>query len=69
MNCKIKVRKTVIDQRSYRQNSDKLLKTGFKRKFSVEHAIKELVTNFKNGSIKKNDDRYFTVKYMKKLGF
>ena len=69
MNCKINVKKTVIDQRSYRQNSDKLLKTGFKRLFSIEYAIKELAINFKNGSIKKNDDRYFTVKYMKKLGF
>jgi len=69
MNCSIKVKKTFIDQRSYRQNSDKLLKTGFKRKFSIENAIEELAIDFKKGKIKINDDRYFTVKYMKKLGF
>ena len=69
MNCKIKINSSVLDQRSYRQNSNKLLSTGFKRQFSIEDAIIELAFNLKNGFIKKKDDRYFTVKYMKKLGF
>ena len=46
-NCKIKIKKNILDQRSYRQDSTKLLSTGFKREFSVSDAINELVYNFK----------------------
>ena len=47
MNCKIKINSSVLDQRSYRQNSNKLLSTGFKRQFSIEDAIIELAFNLK----------------------
>ena len=55
-----------IDSRSYRQNSDKLLSTGFKRKFSVLDAIKELKEKYENGKIIESDKCY-TVKWMKEL--
>ena len=57
-----------IDPRSYRQNSDKLLSTGFKRKFSVLDAIKELKEKYENGKIIESDKCY-TVKWMKELKF
>lgn len=66
-NCKIKIKKNILDQRSYRQDSTKLLSTGFKREFSVSDAINELVYNFKEKNLKVSEQN-FTVKFMKKLG-
>ncbi|MCB4790661.1 MAG: SDR family oxidoreductase [Elusimicrobia bacterium] len=54
------------DPRSYRLNSDKLLKTGFKPKFSVEDGIKDVIEAYKEGKIK-NDDNCYNIKTMKKL--
>ena len=51
------------DPRSYRQDSTKLLETGFVRKKSVSDAISEIATKLKNGDIK-DDDRWYTVKWM-----
>ena len=51
------------DPRSYRQDSTKLLKTGFIRKKSVSDAINEISTKLKNGEIN-DDDRWHTVKWM-----
>ena len=53
------------DPRSYRQNSDKLLKTGFRPLFSVEDAIIEIKEKFQNKKIL-IDDKCHTVKWMKK---
>jgi len=47
---------------------DKLLSTGFKRKFSVLDAIKELKEKYENGKIVESDKCY-TVKWMKELKF
>ena len=55
-----------IDPRSYRQNSDKLLLTGFKKKFSVFDAIDELKEKYENKKIIESN-RCYTVKWMKKL--
>ena len=55
------------DQRSYRQDSSKLMKTGFKNKFSVLDGINE-VRHWYKQKTKKNVDNFFTVKWMKKLG-
>ena len=55
-----------IDPRSYRQNSDKLLSTGFKKNFSVYDAIKELKEKFENKKFIESDKCY-TVKWMKGL--
>jgi len=54
------------DPRSYRQNSDKLLKTGFERKYNVEAAIVEIIDAFKNGNLKETEQAY-TVKWMKEI--
>lgn len=54
------------DPRSYRQDSTKLLNTGFKPKFGVKDAIKEISAIYKNGSLPSEDNCY-TVKWMKKL--
>jgi nucleoside-diphosphate-sugar epimerase len=54
------------DPRSYRQNSSKLFSTGFKKKFSVSDAIKEIKKNYENKKITESD-RCYTVKWMKEL--
>ena len=54
------------DPRSYRQNSDKLIATGFKKNFSVEHAIKEIKNNYEKKRFIESDKCY-TVKWMKEL--
>ena len=51
------------DPRSYRQDSTKLLDTGFVQKKSVLDAINEISSKLKNGDIK-DDDRWHTVKWM-----
>tara|TARA_B100000886_G_scaffold339982_1_gene307259 strand:- start:4441 stop:5391 length:951 start_codon:yes stop_codon:yes gene_type:complete len=54
------------DPRSYRQDSSKLLATGFKPQFGVEDAIKEIKASYNNGDLIDNDNCY-TVKWMKQL--
>lgn len=51
------------DPRSYRVNSDKLLATGFRPKYSVEAAIKEMVGMYRQGALT-NEDRYYNLKWM-----
>ena len=58
--------KNTIDLRTYRQNSNKLLSTGFKKKFSVSDAIKELKEKYENKKFIESD-RCYTVKWMKEL--
>jgi nucleoside-diphosphate-sugar epimerase len=53
------------DPRSYRINSDKLLKTGFKPKKTVEHAVQEIIENYKSGVLK-NEDHFYNLKWMEK---
>ena len=55
------------DPRSYRQDSTRLLETGFKPKYSICDAIKEIKSKFEDGMIDGTDEKY-TVKWMKKLG-
>lgn len=54
------------DPRSYRQNSDKLLATGFLPAFSVANAIDDVAAKFKAGELLDNDQCY-TVRWMKQL--
>lgn len=54
------------DPRSYKQNSEKLISTGFKQKFSIEDAIDEIIKEFQGGKLLR-EDRFYTVKTMKKL--
>jgi nucleoside-diphosphate-sugar epimerase len=53
------------DPRSYRVNSDKLLKTGFRPKKTVEDAIKELMGMYSQGRLS-NEDRWYNLKWMEK---
>ena len=54
------------DPRSYRQDSKKLLDLGFKREFSVDNAIDDLINMHSNGKIIESDSCY-TVKWMKQI--
>lgn len=51
------------DPRSYRVSSAKLLATGFKPSKTVEDAIQEISTAYKQGFIK-DEDRYYNLKWM-----
>lgn len=66
IECEISVSES-NDPRSYRQDSQKLLKTGFAPKFSVDAAIEQMVSMWKSGELV-DDDSWYTVKTMKKLG-
>ena len=65
--CSIEVQGSQ-DPRSYRQNSDKLLQTGFIPNYSVQDAISEMIEAFGSGLLEESDN-FFTVKKMKSLGF
>ena len=54
------------DLRSYRLNSNKLIKLGFKRNFYVEDAVREIKLLYDKGKLKASDKNY-TVKWLKKL--
>ena len=43
LNCKIEVKKNLLDPRSYRLDSSKLLKIGFKPKKRISDAIEEII--------------------------
>jgi nucleoside-diphosphate-sugar epimerase len=63
INCQIKLYKS-NDIRSYRQSSKKLLNAGFKRLFSVNNAIDEIIIKYKEKKIKNNLSSY-NVRWMK----
>ena len=54
------------DPRSYRQNSDKLLATGFEPQYGINDGIKDVIDVYKAGKLKE-EDRYYNIKTMKKL--
>lgn len=56
------------DPRSYRVNSDKLLATGFRPNKTVEHAIDEICTAYRNGQLQ-DQERFHTLKWMQKTVF
>jgi len=56
------------DPRSYRLNSDKLIATGFKPRFTVADGIAEIIKVYTNGRLK-DEERWYNVKTMKRLGF
>jgi nucleoside-diphosphate-sugar epimerase len=53
------------DPRSYRQNSDKLIATGFEQKYYIDDAIDEIISKFNNGELS-DEDIYYNIKIMKK---
>ena len=61
---------TSDDNRSYHINSDKINRVlGFKPKYSIEYAIRELCQAFKEGKLPESfdDDAYFNVRRLKRL--
>jgi len=54
------------DPRSYRQNSDKLLATGFKPKYTVEDGIKDVIYAFQHLDLK-DDEKFYNMKTMQKI--
>ena len=54
------------DPRSYRQNSDKLVSTGFKKSYSITDAIKEIKNKYLKKELEESKKCY-TVKWMKTL--
>ena len=63
---KIVILKKNFDPRSYRINSDKLLKIGFKPKRSVEDAILDMNNKFKSKELKDNP-RFHSIKWLKNI--
>lgn len=61
--CKI-VKKKTNDPRSYRMNSDKIMKYGFKPKYNSGNAIKDLKINFEKGF--KPSDQNWNLKHLLK---
>jgi len=57
--------KKKIDHRSYRINSDKLLKSGFKPKKNIKIAIEELIALYKKKKLH-NYPNFFSVKWIKR---
>jgi nucleoside-diphosphate-sugar epimerase len=54
------------DPRSYRQDSTKLLQTGFTPKRNVQMAIRDIIAAYQSGQIQERDE-WFTVRWMKNL--
>ena len=61
--CEIEIKKS-NDPRSYRQDSSKLIKTGFRPKKKISDAIEEIITAFNKGLLKDKDE-WHTVRWMK----
>ena len=55
------------DPRSYRQDSTKLLETGFRPHYTVSDAVNEITEAYRQGLIKE-DNTCYTVKWMKEIG-
>jgi nucleoside-diphosphate-sugar epimerase len=59
------------DNRSYHINSDKITRvTGFKPKHSIEDAVRDLCTAFREGKLPNSfdNDWYYNVRTMQKIG-
>jgi nucleoside-diphosphate-sugar epimerase len=56
------------DPRSYRLDSSKFLKTGFKPKKNIDMAVQEIVEAYNSGSIK-NLESCYNLQWMKKNGY
>ena len=59
--------KKKIDIRSYRQDSSRLIKTGFKPKFNIDDSIDELILHFSQKKLNQFGENNFNLIKMKKL--
>jgi deoxycytidine triphosphate deaminase len=65
INSKILVKK-INDLRSYRQNSDRVIKKGFKPERKIEDAIEEIKKKFTEKKII-NDDSFYRINTLKMI--
>ena len=63
IKCEIKI-KPSNDPRSYKQESSKLLKTGFRQHKTISNAIDDIIKAYDNGDLV-DRDQWHTVKWMK----
>ncbi len=63
---KIIIKRKNFDPRSYRINSKKLIKIGFKPKFNVNDAIVDMKEKFRK-KILKDNPRFHSIKWLKKI--
>ena len=63
VDCKIKI-KNSNDPRSYRLNSDKLLKTKFVPQYGIDHAIEELRALYNEKKLL-NKKKYYNINWLK----
>ncbi len=63
---KIFIKRKNFDPRSYRINSKKLVKIGFKPKFLVQNAIIDLKNKYNSGLLR-DDPRYHSINWLKSL--
>ncbi len=54
------------DPRSYRQNSDKLLSTGFTPQYSYVDGIRDIIRGFRSGAIQ-DEDKCYNIRTMKRI--
>jgi nucleoside-diphosphate-sugar epimerase len=54
------------DPRSYRLNSDKLLASGYRQQCKVDDAMEEVISAFRDGKLK-DEDQYYNIRTMKGL--
>jgi nucleoside-diphosphate-sugar epimerase len=54
------------DPRSYRLNSNKLLATGYKQEFTVDDAMEEVITAFRDSNLKE-EDQFYNIRTMKTI--
>lgn len=66
VGAKIAPSQSMVDPRSYRMNSDRLLSYGFKPKKKVADAINELVQKYRDGQLKDFDECY-NIRTMQRL--
>ena len=67
INCDLEISPS-NDPRSYRQDSTKLLRTGYKPKKNIDIAIDELISAYKKEELT-DKDQWHTVGWMKSQGF
>ena len=66
LNCKVKIKKNLSDPRSYRLDSSKLLKIGFKPKKKISNAIEEIIEMYQKG-ILKDKSMHHSILWLKKI--
>ena len=66
LKCKIQIKKNLSDPRSYRLDSSKLLKIGFKPQKKISNAIEEIIQMYKKG-ILKDKPKHHSILWLKKI--